>query len=397
MDTFYQPAPADNYSRLLGPPADVLLSPGADRGRLRSAAAELYALFSSVTGVGDDSNHPGDSEETWLAGGKAISPRDAARCVLDYGRTSKFLRGAHAAILEARKRFPGTTIEILYAGCGPFATLAVPLAARFAPSEVRFTLLDVSGRSLDAARHVFQTFGLAASVRDYIQCDAASYRRGAGRPIHIVLAEAMQAALEEEPQVAVTMNLAPQLCPGGIFVPETIAVDVCLCDLTKEFTNIPAGADGGGDHPAGVDGGGRRIGLGRVLELDAESCRGRSAAGRGDGRGVSARLRGFTLDVPPGAGGGLSVMLLTAVTVFGPIVLGECESGVTCPRVLYDLGKVEEGARLEFAYHVGKRPGFEYRLVRGGGHGAAAARLTNSSDPQPPPPAPSNTPPPKEF
>ena len=361
MDIFYQPASADIYSRLLGPPTDVLLSPGEGRARLRSAAAELYALFSSVTGVGDDSDHPGDSEETRLAGGKAICPRDAARCVLDYGRTSKFLRGVYAAILEARRRFPETTIEILYAGCGPFAPLAVPLAGRFTPSEVQFTLLDVNRRSLDAARHVFQTFGLAAYVRDYIQCDAAVYRRDAGRAIHIVLAEAMQAALENEPQVAITTNLAPQLCPGGIFIPETIAVDVCLCDLTKEFTSIPAG-DGGGNHSAGADRDERRINLGRVLELDAESCRVRSAAGRG---GLN-RLRDFTLDVPMGAGVGLNVMLLTAVNVFGPILLGDYESGITCPRVLHDLGKVREGARLEFAYRVGESPGFKYRIYTPG-------------------------------
>jgi hypothetical protein len=369
----------------------VLLSPDADGGRLRSAAAELYALFSSVTGVGDGSNRPGDSEEIWLEGGKAISPGDAARCVLDYARTSKFLRGAHAAIIEARKRFRDTTIEVLYAGCGPFAPLAVPLAARFAPSEVQFTLLDVNGRSLEAARHVFQTFGLAASVRDYVQCDAASYRRDAGRAIHIVLTETMQAALESEPQVAVTMNLAPQLCPGGIFIPEVITVTVCLCDLTREFTSIPAGADGD-HHPAGTDTDGGRIGLGRVLELDAESYRGRLAGGD-----VSDRLRGCTLDVPPGTRGRLHVMLLTAVTVFGPISLGDNESGITCPRVLCDLGRVEEGARLEFAYRIGKRPGFEYRLIRGGGQAAAAGHPANPSDPQPPPPDLSNTPPSKEF
>ncbi len=131
METFHQPAPAGSHSRLLKSLADVLLSPRAERGRLRAAAAELYSLFSSVVGVGDGSNHPNDSEETWLASGKAISPRDAARCVLDYRRTSKFLRGLHAAVLEARERFPDAAIEILYAGCGPFAPLAVPLTGRF--------------------------------------------------------------------------------------------------------------------------------------------------------------------------------------------------------------------------------------------------------------------------
>ena len=361
MDTFYRPAAADSYSRLLGPPADVLLSPGEEPARLRSAAAELYALLSSVTGVGDDSNHPCDSEETRLACGKAISPRDAAKCVLDYGRTSKFLRGAHAAILEARERFPDTTVEVLYAGCGPFAPLAVPLASRFTPSEVRFTLLDVNGRSLDAARHVFQTFGLAASVRDYIRCDAASYRRDACQAIHIVLAEAMQAALEDEPQAAITANLAPQISPGGIFIPERVAVDACLCDLTEEFESIHA-VTSGGDPSADAGKARRRIRLGRVLELTAESCSRLTETG-GVVRDTSAHPQSFILEVPAGIGEGLNLTLLTAVTVFGPVALDEYESGLTCPRVLHDLGKISGGARVEFRYRGGGKPGFEYRLI----------------------------------
>lgn len=362
MDNRYQPASAGSYSLRLKPLADELLSPRGDYGRLRAAATELYSLLSSVAGVGDGSNHPRDSEETRLAGGKAISPEDAARCVLDYARTAKFLRGVYAAILEARKRFPGAAVEVLYAGCGPFAPLALTLAGRFTPSEVRFTLLDVNRRSLDAARHTFQACGLGAFVRDYILCDAASYRRGAGQAIHVVVAEAMQAALENEPQVAITRNLAPQLCRGAIFVPERVAVDACLLDLTKEFTITPAEA-GGINRPPDADGGRRRIHLGRVLELSAEGCRDRPAGGRGDGRGVLTRPGNVTLDVPAGAGGGLNLALLTSVTVFGAVALGDYESAITFPRILCHLGQVGGGARVEFVYRAGGRPGFEYRFI----------------------------------
>lgn len=214
-----------DYSLRLEKIADAFLSQQAEDSRLHAAAAGLYSMCSAVTGIGELSEHALDVGRTLLPCGEAISPEDAARCVLDYRRTSKFSMALHAAVLEARKRFPGATIEILYAGCGPFAPLALPLTSRFTPAEIQFTLLDVHRRSLDAARSIFQALGKSAFVRDYIQCDAASYQNVAPQVIHIVMVEAMQAALEREPQAAITMNLAPQLCRGGIFLPERITID----------------------------------------------------------------------------------------------------------------------------------------------------------------------------
>jgi len=109
----YRAAIADNNSRLLKQIANDLLFQQEDDDRLAAAATQLYSLCSSVTGIDDGSIDTDDLNETRLPNGNAISPRDAARCVLDYRRTSKFLRGIHAAIVEAQRRFPNTTIEIL--------------------------------------------------------------------------------------------------------------------------------------------------------------------------------------------------------------------------------------------------------------------------------------------
>ncbi len=335
-----------------------LLSPHAGKLRLRAAATELYHLCASVTGIDGNSNHPDDLDETRLASGHAISTKDAARCVLDYGRTSKFLRGAHAAILEAQKKFPRTTIEILYAGCGPYATLALPLSSRFASHEIQFTLLDIHRQSLDAAQRLFQSLGLAAFVRDYIECDAASYHHHAPQAPHIILTEAMQAALLKEPQVALTINLARQLCPGGIFIPERIAIDACLCDLEKEFAIAAQAHDTNSlRESAATDK--DRIHLGRVLELTPESCRRLSTARNSS----EALLPKVVLDVPKESDGELRLALLTSITIFDTITLSGYESGLTNPVVLCDLGKIRGGTRLEFAYALGDKPGFKYRVV----------------------------------
>lgn len=362
MSVVHRPTPAGGYSLSLKTIADELLSHRADDSRLDAAAAGLYSLCSSITGIDEHSTHADDSDGTALPSGEAISPRDAARCVLDYGRTSKFLRGLHAAVLAARERFPDAAIEILYAGCGPFAPLAIPLTSRFSAAEARFTLLDVHQRSLDAARRIFQALGKSASVRDYIRCDAASYLHDAPHPVHVVVVEAMQAALEREPQVAITMNLAPQLCPGGIFLPERITVDCCLCGPARELPALPAGADAA-DSPSTGAGGGVRVNLGRVLDLTADGCRTPSASGDGDGRGGTSLTPRILLDVPEDLDGELGLMLLTSVTVFDSIVLEDDESGLTCPRILFDAGKAQGGKVMEFEYRLGAKPGFEYRSV----------------------------------
>jgi hypothetical protein len=358
MNFIYPPISADKLTLSLTQIAGELLSDHADDDRLSAAAAGLYALCSSVVGVGEHSAHAGDARGTRLPGGEAIAPMDAARCVLDHRRTSAFLRGLHAAVLGAQARFPDTPIEILYAGCGPFAPLALPLASRFSPAEIRFTLLDVHERSLDAARRLFDALGKSAFVRDYVQCDATSYEHTGPHPVHLVVVEAMQAALEREPQVAITMNLAPQLCPGGFFLPERITVDCCLCDAAQEFPAADAAdplSTGAGEEA--------RIHLGRVLDLSAEACRTSSEPSSGDGEGGTSFGPKTLLRVPEELDGELYLMLRTGITVRDSIALEDHESGLTCPRILFDAGRMRGGEVVEFEYRLGDRPGFRYRSV----------------------------------
>jgi hypothetical protein len=333
MNISHRRATADNHSFLLKQIADDLLFQ-QDEDRLSAAATQLYSLCSFFTGIDESSIHTDDSKEERLPNGNALSPRDAARCVLDYSRTSKFLRGIHAAIVEAQKRFPNTTIVILYAGCGPFAPLAVPLTSRFSSGEIQFTLLDIHKRSLDGALRVFQAFGLTGFVRDYIHADATSYVHHS--PFHLIITETMQRALEKEPQVAITLNLAPQLRQGGIFIPEKICVHAFFCDPVLESRQINMA----------------RIDLGPVLELTTEDLPALSD---------EVCLPAVVLDIPGEANKSLGLMLLTTVKVFESVVLDEGESGITYPVILHDFNWARCETRIEFVYFLGAEPGFRHR------------------------------------
>lgn len=333
--------------------SQVLLDAHSTPDALQLAVTSMLAVYARITARGDRSDMTEETVASPLPDGSAISPQDAARCLLDHYRTAQFVRGMHAAIGAAQQRFPGRTIEILYAGCGPYASLVLPLCTCFTPGQIRFTLLDFHQHSLDSAKLLLENLGYDDFVRAYIQADAASYRYPEHLPLHIVLTETMQKALDKEPQFAITANLAPQLEKGGILVPECIAIDFCLADLAREFA------------PATVPSLQRvRTGQQRLLTLAAtgvaalaQQARLVQATGERLLPGVKVQIPELAQDTRHAA------MLLTRITVFGAIGLDDYESGLTYPCVLHDLGALHSGQHIEFRYRLGCRPGFVYQLA----------------------------------
>jgi hypothetical protein len=332
----------------------VALLDSGHAGQMQEAAVGLHSLLSGIAGLKEDAPTASDNAYTVLPDGKAISPRDAARCVCDFARTAKFVRGLEAALAMARERFPGDTLEVLYAGCGPFATLVTLLAGRFPQGTTRITLLDVHQQSLDSAAHVLRTLGLEAALGECVLADAATYVPS--RAPHVIVAETMQRALEHEPQVAITMNLARHVRAGGFFIPERITVDACLYDQAREFSLRPEELAA----VAGADSLGRvRIMLGRLMDLTADSTRTMRAIADEASPGNAPRLPPVRIALPAGPAAGLQLALFTGVNVFGSIRLGDYESGITYPaevRVESDA----DGGVIEFSYRMGSRPRFEH-------------------------------------
>lgn len=310
----------------------------------------LYDLLYRISGRPRDVTDPDAQHwrrETILSSGKAIDPYSAATCVLDLKRTSAFARGVRSAIAAARAKFPGEAIDLLYAGTGPFAPLALLQTAFCSAGDVRFTLLDIHEQALDCLETVISELGLDPYVRDLIQADASDWRPSDDRKFHVIVAEVMQRALIKEPQVAVTLNLIKHLRTGGAFVPARVEVQPCLLDPSKEH----AVADDQARDPSPMVR--HRIRLGAPFVLSADSARNYIVTEEG-----SIRLPDVCL--PPRIEANYELRILTRIVTFGDIVLDDYESGLTVPYDPLDEVNPAPGTRLELRYVLGDNPGLVF-------------------------------------
>ncbi len=201
---------------------DTLISCGNDFQKMKQSVDSLYGLFKSITGIDFTNWSDGDIH---LPSGKAISPEGAAHCLLEMKRTAIFLRGIKQAI-DSKMGDGKEQVKILYAGCGPYATLITPLLHYYSADKISVTLLDINSVSLNSAEKLIKEFDLVDYFNQFVLTDAAIYK--VDRPYDIVISETMQAGLKNEPQVAITQNLIHQCKPDTIFIPEQITIDAYL-------------------------------------------------------------------------------------------------------------------------------------------------------------------------
>ena len=329
--------------------ARILLEESSYPGELLAATHSLREAFVALTGIDDQAPDADTGAYTRLASGVAVAPVDAARCLVDFARTTTWLRGIRLAIEEALQCSPGERVRVLYAGCGPWATLALPLCTVFDPDQVAFTLLDIHDRSLVAARRLVDHFGLGDYMEGYECADATAIRLR--QAPHVVIAETMQATLRREPQLALTANLAGQLAGGGCFIPERVEVFATAADLNTELALSSDPSRTTTPRP-------RRQELGRIFDLAPETAADTLARAR-QGRLPSIRLT--VPDLPPD--GEFNLLLRTRVTVHGEHVLGDYDSGLTYPVVVGEVGHLRGRETLEFTYLTGPEPGFETRRL----------------------------------
>ena len=171
------------------------------------------------------------------ASGMALGLNHAAQCLLDYNRTIKILKGMMAAIKDAQSEFPDETINIFYAGCGPYAPFAAMIAPLFSPSELQFSLLEINKPSLDSAKRLVKGLSLEAYIKDYHLADAVTFSIPNASSFHILYSETLDALLFRECYVPILANLLPQLSDTVKLLPNNVVLTADLFPINGNIAS----------------------------------------------------------------------------------------------------------------------------------------------------------------
>lgn len=323
---------------------------------LQQTLDKYSRLCAEITGITPDPGFTRWADDTLLASGVAINPQSAAFCLKDYQRSIVFMRGIYAAILDIKSHTSKDPVNILYAGCSPFASLILPLLTNFKEDDLNLFLLDIHQASLDSVHKLLSHFALDKYKVMLIQGDASCYKHP--HPLDLIVAEVMQKALEQEPQFSVTANLAPQLCHSGIFIPQAIHVSLCLAHWKKEKEAFLNGKTKNFEQLHNRLQRHRVADLVSLLPANAASLQNSAIYNNATSKYEIAlgkiRIPDVTqLDT-------FDALLLTNIEVYRQHKLEDYSSEITLPHKCYELSPLLAGAIFNTCYQLGGYPKFEF-------------------------------------
>jgi hypothetical protein len=330
---------------------EILLSPEDNYGVLTPVIQDLYQLFLSVSKI--EAGPPQYQEHIYLPIGKAIGPYWAGLCIHEILRTKRFITGVYLGLKAAMARFPGVPIHCLYAGTGPFATLAMPMTVLFTSDQVKFTLIEINPYNIEPLERIIHGFGAEDYVIGIVQEDATQFQPDPAKPFQMIITETMQNALQNEPQVAITMNLASQMEPGGILIPQNIEIEAALLSPKRNQ-----------DRMMGIIGAEACYrSLGKICSLNDEICR---VTPNPDPTNADCyTFPEVEVAIPPDwVAEYPDVCLLTRIQVFGETELKAWECSLTVPQKVLHLDPVKPPARIALRYWINEKPGFRYRIEK---------------------------------
>ncbi|MGW8195753.1 MAG: hypothetical protein ACWGOX_15965 [Desulforhopalus sp.] len=324
---------------------DVLLNNDCQYWQLSRAIGELRGVFLRLSPILASENKELLSAGTQLPSGLAIAPDFAATVLSDTKRTVKFLRGIKDGIEDCLKNTGNGPLHLLYAGCGPYATLVFPLLHFFRPGQLKVTLLDIHQLSLDSALAIAGKIGVMDYLDSLICCDASQYLHPKDDPIHMVVTETMAQLLYKEPQVSITLNLAPQMVADGIFIPEKVIISLRAINSANDYLRMT------GRLPENEK---VQLHLQDIFTLD-KNCHVDS-----ESSGTQIRLKNIIIQEIAEQFDQLK--LFTEIQIYDNHFLKAYESGLTSP-LDFNIDNVKAGDNISFSYRIGHVPELTYAKI----------------------------------
>ncbi|MES2132342.1 MAG: hypothetical protein V4506_08325 [Bacteroidota bacterium] len=312
------------------------------------AVRHLSAFYSRFVTNGQSHSQQQKGNEVLLQGGIALSSYDAAICLDEFIRTARFLKGTYLALRELQKRFPGQQLNILYAGCGPYATLILPLLPLFGADELDVLLLDINSDSLRSVAGILAAAGLGEYKVGMQQADAIRYQSPESRPLHMIVSETMFYALIREPQVSITQNLAPQLQKGGILIPEEINLDLVYTFHSEEpYLKSTDEYAKGLPHK-------HRLLADRLFSINKE----RDFYRKNNAPGI---FESGLYELPSEFSERPDLCIFTHLKIFDQVFLHSAESSITNPYCVTSLYNLQEQTHVKLMYDFTDVPQWTYK------------------------------------
>lgn len=276
-----------------------------------------------------------DTEASHTPFGKAVSLTTAAQCAEDPERGRVFIQGIYQAIQDRLKAHPRQTVNILYAGTGPFAWLLLPLLPLFSASQIQVTLLDIHQASLDKVTKLIEHFDLADRVVESACADATLWQPNTVVKFDVILSETMKHLLQQEPQVQIFTHLQAYLADDGVLIPQNIELDAWLeCRTVQDFVETHY--------------------LGPLFALNLQTARLLASGDR-------SFLAG-TLLLPDFSPSAVTLKFTTSIQVYGNSTLSEYQSQLTLPRYRREHW-LKPLSCLAFRYEQGTHPDFVFDVI----------------------------------
>ena len=292
-----------------------------------------------------------DDNEIAVKGGVALSSSGAADCVDDYLRTVNFIKGIYKALNNLIVLFPDRNINILYAGCGPYATLILPLLPLFKKERISAILIDINASSIESVQKIISIIGFEDYNLELIEGDATTYIIPKNFEIDLAISETMHYALTREPQVAISRNIIRQLPQHAIFIPQEIKIDLAYTffDYEPSLKMDINGIKGYKNMQPYI----YNVFVDRLLTINKEHFVGDL---------IVSKIETDYYMLPINFNNHPDICLFTEIKIFDDIELKTAESYITNPYCLVSIYGISNYTEIQFVYDYDEIPKWTYKL-----------------------------------